>query len=79
MDPDLVKQLNNTHARGIAAMGTFADQHAALITQASAYDMRLLNGFLASQLFNLDIVQAKAAYHTPVEPAAAPLPTPPAK
>jgi len=79
MDPELVKQLNNAHARGIAMSGTYAEQHAMVITSAMHYDNRLLNGFLASQLFNLDLIQAKSAFHTPVEPSASPTPQGPQK
>lgn len=79
MDPTVVTQLNTVHGRGAAAMAVFGDQHMAMIMVAAQNDSRLMNGFLASQLFNLDLVQAKSAFHTPVEPSAAPLPSSPAK
>lgn len=86
MDPDLVAQLNNAHARGIAASAGVQEmnnnvvaQLGAVIASANAFDNRLLNGFLSDQLFNESVVQSKSAFHTPVEPSAAPLPTPPAK
>lgn len=76
MDPDIVGQLNTAHARGIAMGGTFSEQHMAMITVGAQFDMRLMNGFLANQLFNQGLVEAKSAFHTPVEPGAAPVPTP---
>lgn len=77
VDPSVLSQLDTAHARGIAMSGTFSEQHAMMITAAAQNDSRMMNGFLASQLFNEQLVQAKSAYHTPVEPAAAPLSTPP--
>lgn len=79
IDPSVVSQLEMAGARGIQASGAFFEQHAAMITAAAQHDSRLMNGFLAAQLFDEHIVNSKAAYHTPVETAAAPLPTPPAK
>lgn len=67
MDPDLVGQLTAASARGVQSIAGFFEQHGALLISTAAYDMRLLNGFLASQLFNLDVVQAKTAYDTPRE------------
>jgi hypothetical protein len=86
MDPDLVNQLNVGHSRGIAASAGFAEQNNQLMTQlgaliasGNAFDSRMTNGFLANQLFNEGLVQAKSAFHTPVENAAAPLAAPPSK
>jgi hypothetical protein len=79
VDPTVLTQLDTAHARGVAASAGFFEQHAAMITAAAQNDSRLMNGFLAAQLFDQQIVQAKSAFHTPVEPAAPPLPTPPAK
>ena len=83
MDTDLVAQLNNAHARAVVAHTDFSTglsaAHAQLtlnIASANAYDSRILNGFLASQLFDIGLVEAKSAYHSPVEPAAAPIATP---
>ncbi len=83
MDADLVGQLNNAHARGIAASAGFAEQNNQLMTQlgsliasGNAYDSRTMNGFLAQQLFNDNLVDAKSAYTTPVAPSAAPIATP---
>lgn len=86
MDPELVKQFNNVHARGVIADAGFQagvtngmNQLSYLVASGNAFDTRLMNGFLSAQLFNTDVVQAKTAYHSPVEPAAAPLPSPVAK
>ena len=79
IDPAVLSQLDTSHARGIAMSGTFAEQHAMMIVAAAQNDSRMMNGFLAGQLFNQRLVEAKSAFHTPVEPQAAPLPTPPAK
>lgn len=86
MDPDLVKQMNNQHARALTAAADFSVNNSQVIAQlgnliasGNAHDTRLLNGFLADQLFNESLVQSKSAYHTPVENAAAPLPSTPAK
>jgi hypothetical protein len=79
VDPSVLSQLDTAHARGVAASAAFFEQHAAMITSASQFDSRLENGFLAAQLFSESLVQSKAAYHTPVEPSAAPLPSAPAK
>lgn len=79
LDPGVQAQLDTANARGIGMAAVFAEQHMAIIVAAAQNDTRLLNGYLANQLFNESLVQSKAAYHSPVEPAAAPLPTPPAK
>lgn len=79
IDPTVQTQLDTAHARGIGTMADFFSQHAGMLTQAAANDSRLMGGFLAGQLFNAQLVQAKAAFHSPVEPAAAPLPATPAK
>ncbi len=79
MDPDIVNQLNTAHARSVVAAAGVDVQNSQLMQQlgaqiavAAEYDQRLLNGFLASQLFNLDVVQAKTAYDTPHPPGTAP-------
>jgi hypothetical protein len=86
MDPDLVAQLNNSHARGIAASagvqevnGNAMGQLGLLIASSNHFDGRLMNGFLADQLFNQQLVEAKSAYNTPYTPGAAPLPATPSK
>ena len=86
VDPSVLSQLDTAHARGVAAAaGVDAtsnqtmQQLAMQIAVASEYDQRMMNGFLSTQLFNTDVVAAKTAYHTPVEPGAAPLATPPSK
>src|SRR5579872_6405688 len=86
MDADLVAQLNNAHARGIAASAGVQEmnnnavaQLGALIASSNHFDGRLMNGFLADQLFNQQLGEAKSAYGTPINPGAAPLPAPPAK
>ncbi len=86
MDPDLVAQLNNSHARGIAASAGVQElnnntlaQLGMLIASSNHFDARLMNGFLADQLFNQQLVEAKSAYQTPYQPGIAPLPPSPAK
>lgn len=86
MDPDIIGQLNTAHARGVAAAAGVQEmnnnglaQLGLLIASANAFDNRLMNGFLAAQLFDQNLVQAKAAYHSPVEPGAAPLASPVSK
>jgi hypothetical protein len=79
IDGTLVNQLDQAHGRGIQSAAVFGEQHGAIIVAAAAFDMRLLNGFLSDQLFNQQLVEAKSAFHTPVENQASPLPTPPAK
>ncbi len=86
MDQDLVAQLNNAHARGIAASAGVQEINNNVIAQLGVniagsqhFDTRLMNGFLADQLFNQNLVDAKSAYNTPYTPGAAPLPAPPAK
>lgn len=77
IDPTVQAQLDAAAARGIAASGAFFEQHAMMIAQHAENDGRLMGGFLAGQLFNAQLVQAKSAFHTPVEPQAAPLPSSP--
>jgi hypothetical protein len=79
VDPTVLSQLDTAHARGVAMAGAFAEQHAMMIIAGAQTDARLMNGFLAGQLFDQQTEQAKTAYHTPVEPAAAPLPASVAK
>ena len=79
VDPSVLSQLDTAHARGIAMSGTFSEQHAMMIVAAAQNDSRMMNGFLASQLFNEQLVQSKSAFSTPYEPGAGPLPAPPAK
>lgn len=78
MDPTVVEQLRTLHGRGAAGLATFDNQHMAIIIAAAQNDSRMMNGFLASQLFNEQAMQAKTAYHTPLDPSAAPLPSTPA-
>lgn len=78
--PDSVQaQLDTAAARGIQMAGAFNESHLANIAVHSESDGRLMSGFLAGQLFNAQLVQAKSAFHTPVEPQAAPVPSTPAK
>jgi hypothetical protein len=79
LDPTIQAEFDKAHARAISSAAMFADHHAAIITAGAQHDSRLMNGFLANQLFNQDLVQGKSAFHTPVEPSAAPLTATPSK
>jgi hypothetical protein len=79
VDPTVLGVIDTAAARAVASNATFGEQHASIIIAAAQNDSRLMNGFLAAQLFDQQLVQSKSAYHTPVEPQAAPLPAPPAK
>jgi len=73
--PDTVlSQLEIAAARSIQVQADFTMQHGMAISKHEEEDGRLMSGFLAGQLFNAQLVQAKSAFHTPVEPQAAPLP-----
>lgn len=79
VDPSVMSAIDTSAARGAAAAGVFAEQHGAMIVAAAQHDSRLMNGFLAAQLFNQAVMESKSAYHTPVDPSSPPLPSPPAK
>ena len=83
MDADVVNMLNTGHARAVAAstgveagIAAVLNQLSLQIASANHMDTRLMNGFLADQLFQQQVVQAKEAYTTPLSPMAAPLATP---
>jgi hypothetical protein len=66
--------IDTAAAKSAAGLGDFFAQHSALLITWAAADGRLMSGFLAGTLFNEQLVQSKSAYHSPIEPAAAPVP-----
>jgi len=84
MDQDIVAQLNTSHARAITASAGVQEmnnniigQLGVIIARAADYDSRLLNGFLAAQLFDQELVQSKAGFYSPIAPGSAPVAAPP--
>jgi len=76
VDATVLSQLDTASARGVGMAGTFAEQHAMIIVAAAQNDSRLMNGFLADQLFQEDVMQSKSAWGTPYSGGGVP-PTPP--